>query len=55
MAHVYLERRLQIQPDPVLDNPQHAIVIGWPLEKEKQKIIALEIAARSKFLPVQNH
>lgn len=50
-TRVYLGLRLQIRPDPVEGNPQHAVVVGWPPEKARQKILALEIAANSPFLP----
>jgi hypothetical protein len=37
--------------DALDDNPQHAKVIGWPAEKEKQKLIAGELAASAVFQP----
>lgn len=30
--------------------PRHANIIGWPTEKDKQKIIALELAAESNLI-----
>lgn len=49
----YLDQALQVLPAPTPSNPNHANVVGWPQEKAMQKIIALEIAARSSFIPVQ--
>lgn len=53
-ASCYVEQELQVLPDPIPDNQNHAIVVGWPPEKAKQKIIALQIAAQSSFIPNQN-
>lgn len=36
---------LRLQPDDV--PPRHAGIVGWPLEKEAQKDLALELAARA--------
>jgi hypothetical protein len=47
----FLDQELQVSPDPDQRNPNHAIVVGWPEEKSKQKIIAMEIAASSSFIP----
>lgn len=52
-ASCYLDQALQVLPDPTPNNPNHANVVGWPPEKAMQKIIALEIAARSSFKPAQ--
>lgn len=52
-ASSYLDQALQVLPDPTPSNPNHANVVGWPQEKAMQKIIALEIAARSLFIPAQ--
>ena len=52
-ASSYLDQALQVLPDPTPSNPNHANVVGWPQEKAMQKIIALEIAARSSFIPAQ--
>lgn len=41
-----LERhRLQVVAAPLENNPNHANVVGWPLEKPAQKSIAQQIAA----------
>lgn len=40
-----------IKNDPNLgDNPNHANIIGWPLEKNARKMIALEIANAARFV-----
>lgn len=40
---------LHIEPTPMPKN--HANIIGWPLDKPRQKIIAQEIAATARFVP----
>lgn len=40
---------LHIEPTPMPKN--HANIIGWPLDKPGQKIIAQEIAATARFIP----
>ncbi len=42
---VFQRQQLQVVADPVQDNPNHANVIGWPVDKPAQKIIAQQIAA----------
>lgn len=37
--------RLQVIVAPIDSNPNHANVVGWPLEKPAQKSIAQQIAA----------
>lgn len=43
-ASDFERQTLRIDPAPVLENPNHANVSGWPLEKSAQKAIAQEIA-----------
>ena len=50
-AQIYLGQKLRILADPVPGNPNHANVINWPADKPSQKILALEIAAQSTFIP----
>lgn len=50
-ANIYLSHKLLLISAPVPGNPNHASVTGWPLDKPSQKIIALEIAARSRYVP----
>ncbi|MDR5729830.1 MAG: hypothetical protein RB191_20650 [Terriglobia bacterium] len=40
---------LEIAPDPVHDNPNHAIISGWPADKAAQKSIAQQLAEASTF------
>lgn len=42
---------LEVEPKPVANNPNHANVIGWPVDKPAQKIIAQELAAKANFVP----
>ena len=42
------ENDLGIEPDNIPS--RHANIIGWPEEKEKQKIIAQELAAEAKLV-----
>ena len=44
---------LQVVKDPTTENPNHANIQGFPLEKQEQKVIALELAAAAKFYPIQ--
>ena len=37
--------KLRVIAAPIVKNPNHANVSGWPLEKPAQKVIAQEIAA----------
>lgn len=39
---------LTILPDN--DPPRHASVVGWPAEKERQKLIAIELAASASLV-----
>lgn len=41
----FQEQGLYVAVAPLPDNQNHANVVGWPLDKPAQKIIALEIAA----------
>ena len=47
-ALIVQENDLEIEPDNI--PPRHANIIGWPEEKEKQKIIAQELAAEAKLV-----
>lgn len=46
-ANTYINQTLNVLPDPVPNNSNHAIVLGWPTDKPLQKMIAMEIAAKS--------
>ena len=42
---------LTVHADPDLpENPNHAIVLGWPTDKPAQKIIAVQIANKATYL-----
>lgn len=46
-ASKVLENGLEIKPQE--PPPRHANMIGWPKEKERQKMIAIELAAESEL------
>ena len=50
-VHVFLKEGLSVESRPIPDNPNHADVTGWPMEKDAQKMKALVIASKSQFLP----
>jgi len=39
---------LKLEPDPE-PHPLHANITGWPEQKDKQKLIAIKLANKSKF------
>jgi len=43
-------QKLDILPAPENNNPNHANIVNWPEEKEKQKILALELSACAQFV-----
>jgi hypothetical protein len=43
---------LRVQSQPVPENPNHAVIIDWPGEKFRQKIIAEELASFAQYVPV---
>jgi hypothetical protein len=44
--------QLSVEPAPVAGNPNHANVVGWPMQdKARRKLIAEEIALAAKFIP----
>lgn len=47
-----LEANLYTLPDAEGTFPEHAVILGWPEEKEKQKLLARAIAKASKGLIV---
>ena len=40
---------LDVLPDPVPENQNHATILGWPKDKSAQKSIALQLAANSQY------
>jgi hypothetical protein len=47
----FTDQGLRVVARPILGNTNHADAIDWPAEKPAQKIKALEIAAKSQFVP----
>ena len=50
-ACIYYQQNLSATEAPVPRNENHVNIDGWPTGKPEQKIVALEIAAESTFLP----
>ena len=48
-VHQVSSRELNTEAAPLVDNPNHAHITGWPAEKPAQKILAQELAAASVF------
>lgn len=51
--HAIEARNQKLRIEPTATPRNHANITGWPPEKEAQKIIALELAARARFYPVR--
>ncbi len=49
-AHVTAQQ-LTVVPQPDLDNPNHANIVGWSSDKDVRKMRALEIARGARFIP----
>jgi hypothetical protein len=49
VADVVRSVRLDVRPDPTTTNPNHAVIIGWPVEKDAQKSRAQQVAANAVF------
>ena len=47
-ASTIQDSNLSIESDN--DPPRHASVVGWPEEKQKRKLIAIELASRSQLV-----
>jgi hypothetical protein len=47
---VCVDQNLAVRAAPVPGNPNHAHVEDWPVEKPRQKLIAQQVAAASRFL-----
>lgn len=48
-SHV-IAQSLNVVPRPVLNNPNHANIVGWPPDKDARKMRALEIARMARFV-----
>ena len=44
--------KLKVFPDPLEGRPNHANVKGWPVAKEEQKLLALELVRGLTLTPV---
>jgi hypothetical protein len=47
LASIESARSMAVRSDPTPENPGHAIIADWPLERAMQDMIALELAAIS--------
>jgi hypothetical protein len=43
---------LDVKPAPDPGNPNHANVVGWPIEKPRQKNLAQKIVLDARFFPM---
>lgn len=50
LAATYIGQDLEPTAAPINGNPNHVNVIGWPMEKHAQKLIAKEIAAVARLV-----
>lgn len=48
-AEVFLRQSLSVVASPETTNPNHANVVGWPVDKHAQKAIALELVKDVRF------
>jgi hypothetical protein len=44
-----IQQSLHLKSAPILNNPNHANIVGWPEQKPAQKIVALQLAASAKY------
>lgn len=42
------DRELTIEPD-ITPHPLHANISGWPMQKDKRKLIAIKLASKARF------
>ena len=42
------DRELKLEPDPT-PHPLHTNITGWPEQRDRQKLIAIKLASKSKF------
>lgn len=50
LAATYQSQGLTANAGPIIGNPNHVDIIGWPKDKAAQKDLAQEIAAVAKFV-----
>jgi hypothetical protein len=41
---------LAVRAAPIPENPNHANIVNWPMDKSEQKSLALAIAAKATFV-----
>jgi hypothetical protein len=44
-------QKLTVEPRPEPENLNHACILGWPINKPAQKILAMELARIARFIP----
>ena len=50
LASTFRSLQLEVIPDPLVGNPNHANVTGWPEVKAECKLLAMELAAIVKLV-----
>jgi hypothetical protein len=50
LAGYVSELNLHVEPAPLEDNPNHAHLVGWPVDKPSQKILAVQLAASARVV-----
>ncbi len=48
---VVRSNNLDVKSTPQDGNPHHADVVNWPIRKDEQKMVAMALAASSRFHP----
>ena len=46
------KQNIQAVPDPIWKNWNHANLVSWPSKKPHQKMIAMEIVAKAKYVAI---
>jgi len=54
LVTAFLDEGLHVESKPIPENPNHAGASNWPADKPSQKIKALQIASKAKYVPRQN-
>jgi len=49
-ANAFTTQGLRTVPDPLPENPNHAVVNEWPKDKPAQKLMAIQIASKATYL-----
>ena len=48
----FVDQGLRVEPAPIPENPNHVNALNWPAEKPDQKMKALLISEKSRFVPL---